>query len=81
MIEHQVNSNVLRIYQNMVNMIVGFPIWRRPSKFMNVTMLELCAFDCENFICGKVYYSTIRATTKSNLHFDRSFSNISEPAL
>jgi hypothetical protein len=28
----------LPIYQNMVNLIVGFAIWRRPSLFMDVAM-------------------------------------------
>jgi hypothetical protein len=29
----------------MVNLIVGFPIWRRPSIFMDVAMWEHSAFD------------------------------------
>jgi hypothetical protein len=37
----------LPIYQNMVNLIVGFPIWRRASTFMNLVMLEHCSFDSE----------------------------------
>jgi hypothetical protein len=36
-----------QIYQNMVNLVVGFPIWRRPSILMDVVMWELCTFDCE----------------------------------
>jgi hypothetical protein len=28
------------MYQSMVNLIVGFPIWRCPSVFMNVMMWE-----------------------------------------
>jgi hypothetical protein len=28
------------VYQDMVNPIVGVPIWRCPSKFMNVAMWE-----------------------------------------
>jgi hypothetical protein len=43
------------IYQIMVNLIVGFPIWRRPSIFMDVAMWEHCTFDSEVFRCGKVY--------------------------
>jgi hypothetical protein len=39
----------------MVNLIVGVPIWRCPSIFMNVAMLEHCTFDNEIFRCGKIY--------------------------
>jgi hypothetical protein len=46
----------LSVYQNMVNLIVGFAIWRRPSIFMNVTMWEHRTFDSDVFRCGKVYY-------------------------
>jgi hypothetical protein len=28
----------LPVYQNMVNLIVGFPIWRGPSIFLDVAM-------------------------------------------
>jgi hypothetical protein len=42
----------------MVNLIVGFPIWRRPSIFMDVAMWEHRTFDSEVFRCGKVYYLT-----------------------
>jgi hypothetical protein len=28
------------VYQNMVNLIAGFPIWGRPSIFMDVAMWE-----------------------------------------
>jgi hypothetical protein len=41
----------------MVNLIVGFPIWRRPSILMNVAMWEHRTFACEVFGCGEVYYS------------------------
>jgi hypothetical protein len=33
------------VYQNMVNLIVGFPIWRCPSIFMDVAMWENRTFD------------------------------------
>jgi hypothetical protein len=33
------------IYQNMVSLTVGVPIWRRPSIFMNVAMWKNCTFD------------------------------------
>jgi hypothetical protein len=32
------------VYQDMVNLIVGVPIWRCPSIFMNVAMREHCIF-------------------------------------
>jgi hypothetical protein len=44
-------------YQNMINLIVGFPIWRRKNIFIDVAMWEHLTFDCEIFRCGKVYYS------------------------
>jgi hypothetical protein len=47
----------LPIYQDMVNLIVGVPIWRCPRIFMNVAILEHCIFDNEIFRCGKIYYS------------------------
>jgi hypothetical protein len=37
------------IYQDMVNLIVGVPIWRCPNIFMNVAMREHCTFDNEIF--------------------------------
>jgi hypothetical protein len=37
----------------MVNLIVGFPIWRCPSIFMDVAMWEHRTFDSEVFRCGK----------------------------
>jgi hypothetical protein len=43
------------IYQNMVNLIVSFPIWRRPSIFMDVAMWEHHTFDSDVFRCGRVY--------------------------
>jgi hypothetical protein len=43
------------VYQNMVNLIVGFPIWRRPSIFMDVAMWEHRTFDSEVFRFGKIY--------------------------
>jgi hypothetical protein len=33
------------VYQNMVNLIVGVPIWRCPVIFMDVAMWEHCTFD------------------------------------
>jgi hypothetical protein len=33
------------VYQNMVNLIVVFPIWGHPSMFMDAAMWELCTFD------------------------------------
>jgi hypothetical protein len=35
------------VYQNMVNLIVGVPIWRCPSIFVNVAMWEHCTVDNE----------------------------------
>jgi hypothetical protein len=43
-------------YQNMVNLIVGFHIWRRPSIFMDIVMWDQNTYGCEIFRCGKVYY-------------------------
>jgi hypothetical protein len=43
------------IYQNMVNLIVGFSIWRGPSIFMDVAMGEHRTFDSEAFRCDKGY--------------------------
>jgi hypothetical protein len=57
MIGHQVHLNAFPLYQNMVNLIVGFPIWRRSSIFMNIAKWEHCTFDNEIFRCGKIYYS------------------------
>jgi hypothetical protein len=34
----------------MVNLIVGVPIWRCPSIFMNVAMWEHCTFEYEIFL-------------------------------
>jgi hypothetical protein len=45
MIEHKVHSMPSPIYQNMVNLIVDFPIWRHPSIFMDVAMWEHSTFD------------------------------------
>jgi hypothetical protein len=53
MIEQKVHSNAF-VYQNMVNLIVGFPIWRHPSIFMDAVMWERRTFDPEIFRCGKV---------------------------
>jgi hypothetical protein len=39
----------LLIYQNMVNLIVGFLIWRRPSIFKDFAMREHPIFDSEIF--------------------------------
>jgi hypothetical protein len=47
----------LSIHQNMVNLIVGFHIWRHPRLFMDVAICEHCTFNCEIFRCGKFYYS------------------------
>jgi hypothetical protein len=38
----------------MVNLIVGFPIWRRPSIFMAVAMYEHRTFDSEVLYVAKV---------------------------
>jgi hypothetical protein len=35
------------VLQNMVNLIVGFPMWRHPSIFMDVVMWEHRTFDSE----------------------------------
>jgi hypothetical protein len=35
------------VYQNMVNLVVGFRIRRRRSIFMNVGIWELCTFHFE----------------------------------
>jgi hypothetical protein len=37
---HQVLLNALPVYQNMINMNVGFPFWRCPSVFMGAVMWE-----------------------------------------
>jgi hypothetical protein len=34
----------------MANLVVGVPIWRCPSMFMNVAMWEHCTFDNEMFM-------------------------------
>jgi hypothetical protein len=43
----------------MANLIVGFPIWRLPSQFLNVAVSEHCTLNSKTFICGKLYYSII----------------------
>jgi hypothetical protein len=43
------------VYQNKVNLIVGFPIWRCPSTFMDVAMWEHHTFDSEVFRCDQLY--------------------------
>jgi hypothetical protein len=48
----------------MVNLIVGFPIRRRPCIFMDVAMWEHCTFDSEVFRCGKAHYSNSIVITK-----------------
>jgi hypothetical protein len=45
------------IYQDMVNLIVGVPIWRCPSIFMNVAMLEHCTFDEVHTLQKTLYVS------------------------
>jgi hypothetical protein len=45
------------IYQNMVNLIVGYSIRSRQIKFMNVTTSEHCTFNFDIFRCDKIYYS------------------------
>jgi hypothetical protein len=57
MIEDQVHSNASPICQNMVNLIMGYTIWRCPDIFMDVMMWEHHTVDCEIFRCGKVYYT------------------------
>jgi hypothetical protein len=42
------------IYQDMVNLIVGVPVWRRPSVLVNVAIWQQCTF---HFKYGKVYHS------------------------
>jgi predicted small integral membrane protein len=44
----------LPIYENMVNLIVSFPIWRLLIIFMNVAMWEHRTFDSEVFRCAKI---------------------------
>jgi hypothetical protein len=53
----------------MVNVIVGFPMWRRPSIFMNVAMWERCTFDNEIFICGKIYLTPLSLLILCKLSF------------
>jgi hypothetical protein len=48
---------LLPIYLNTVNLIVGFPIRRCQSVFMNVAMWKHCTFDSDISGCFKVYYS------------------------
>jgi hypothetical protein len=55
MIERQVHSNASPVYQNMVNLIVGFPIRRCQSIFMDVAMWEHRALDSEVVRRGKIY--------------------------
>jgi hypothetical protein len=45
------------VYQNMANLVMGLPIGRCPSKFMNITMWEHRTFGSKIFGCGKVDYS------------------------
>jgi hypothetical protein len=45
------------VCQSMDNLIVILSVRRCPNKFMNLTMWELCTFDCEVFRCGKDHYS------------------------
>jgi hypothetical protein len=40
-----IDSAILPVYQNMVNLIVGFPIWRPPNIFMDVVMWEYRTFE------------------------------------
>jgi hypothetical protein len=44
------------IYRNIVNFVVSLSIRRCSSKFMNVTIWELCTFDSQIFGCVKFYY-------------------------
>jgi hypothetical protein len=61
------------VYQNMINLIVGFPIQRCPSIFMDFVMWEHRTFDCEIFRCGKVHYSnSIIITDFIKLHFHKT---------
>jgi hypothetical protein len=41
----------------MVNLIVGIPIRKRPSIFMDAAMWEHRTFDSEVFRCGALYCS------------------------
>jgi hypothetical protein len=61
------------IYQNMVNLIAGFPIRRRPSSiFMDVAMWEHRTFDSEVFTCVSVYCSHVNII--ANFVFRNVFS-------
>jgi hypothetical protein len=42
------------VYQNVVNLIVGVPIWRHLIIVMDVAMWEHCTFDNEEIGCGKI---------------------------
>jgi hypothetical protein len=57
MIKHEVCLSAFVCLSEYQNRIVGFPIWKCPSIFVNARMWEHCTFDCEIFRCGKVYYS------------------------
>jgi hypothetical protein len=52
MIENQVHLNAV-VYQNMFNIIVGFPIWRCANVFMDVMMWEHWEIPGQD----KVYYT------------------------
>jgi hypothetical protein len=57
------------IYQNMVNLIVGFPILRHPSIFMDVAMWEHSTFDCAIFRCAKFTTLTLSLLISCKLSF------------
>jgi hypothetical protein len=68
-----------RIYQNTVDFIVGFPIWRCTSTFMEVGTWEYLMFVCEIYRCVKVYYSNSVIITNFTLTFiyNCRFENVS----
>jgi hypothetical protein len=60
----------LPVYQNMVNLITGFHIFKRPSIFVHVGMWEHHILDREIVGCGRVCYSnTIIITDFCKLSF------------
>jgi hypothetical protein len=65
------------IYQNMINLIVGFPIWRRSSIFMDVAIWEHHTFDSGVFRCGKIYYSNSIGITNNGFpaYFGTEYPN------
>jgi hypothetical protein len=55
---HGVKSQKMAFF--MVNLTVGFPIWRSPHICVNIAMCEHFTFDCEIFRCGRIdFYNSI----------------------